>query len=149
MPCLRHSTVVIGTPVVLCVTLLIARRYSWLDGRTLFWKRAAILFASYRDDRYYWEVIAIVRRSLLVGISVSLWDTPHYHDKAIMLFCLTTLLLQVWGQPWRTPLDNLIETALQVTLSLSAVFFVLLRLIHATTYRCTGHTNCNCGAGSS
>lgn len=87
-----------------------------------FDKRFGFLYETYKANRYWFEPIALLRRALLLGINVVLFNDPIYRSQAFVLHAVIAFLFHVLVLPFRSAIDNLLETASLFTLCCLSAF---------------------------
>ena len=95
-----------------------------------FQARYGGLAEAYRPRVYFYEVIAIMRRTALVALSVTFYGEPATRAAALALLCLAALGMHIIWRPFRQPADNRLEL---YTLTLLAVLAVLIAPYHSST----------------
>jgi hypothetical protein len=111
---------VIGFPLAITVSLWHANRRRRL-GEAHVVARWGFLYEQYRAETYWWEALALLRRSGLVAISVVLWNHPLERGQAFSVFALLLLVLQLYFQPFVTVLDNRLEDISLASLCLLSI----------------------------
>lgn len=109
---------VIGFPLVVLFGLQYAKKHGYCimddSQRTspkaiLFHARFSFLYETYREKYYWWEAVALVRRSLLVALGILLWDYPLDAQQGFAVFNLLVMLAQASSRPFSTGEENLLE----------------------------------------
>jgi hypothetical protein len=82
----------------------------------------------YRDSRYFWDVIILVRRAMIIAVA-----SLSTADRGLRLTYLSVvntllLLLQVAAAPFQGDLDNLAET---LTLTVLSLLTILLATVES------------------
>ena len=60
-----------------------------------FHRRYGILCTTYRTGMFFWETVALVRRTMLIVLSVALWKYHFYRSQSYVVLCLVVLMAQV------------------------------------------------------
>ena len=69
------------------------------------------LFNGFREKRYYWEVILISRKVLIIGSAVFLSTISPETQVLVNMFILTmSILIHLKYHPYYTPVLNKMET---------------------------------------
>jgi len=85
------------------------------NGKELEHYRAAIegrkfgsIYETYRKERYWWEPVALLRRTVLIAVSISTTQ-PIYLGEGFLFVCLWMILMQVSAKPYFIKIDNKLE----------------------------------------
>jgi len=120
----------VGLLVMNTVMLYLSRKS--IDGtepHTPLSRAILFLYKDFHPLAYWWEVMEMLRRFVLVGV-FGIWPMePHTIQQLVVatLFCLVYLILQLQVQPYATVVDNFLAQASSGALAI--VFFV------ATTWK--------------
>lgn len=101
--------VVILFPVLVLILLGIAHRRHWFK-KHWFQNTWGVLFKTYRDKLWWWQFVALIRRTILVLLSFTFWDSEFDLSKAFSVFSLVILLAHLKMQPFKRGGDNQRET---------------------------------------
>ena len=91
---------VVGLPVLLLFFL--KRNRAKLQTHAVL-SRYGLFYGAYKEERYYWELVIVLRKIFIVGISVfgpSLG--PRHQAQLTLLVLLVCICLEVYGGPFRT-----------------------------------------------
>eukprot|EP00808_Paulinella_micropora_P018221 g87.t1 len=80
----------------------------------------------YKKHRYYWEVYAILRRTILVAVTVA-FSERIFFSQALIVIAVIFLQIQVVWRPFKHPVDNRVE-------SVSLLFIALIAALLAGQY---------------
>ena len=100
--------VVIGFPLGILILLVCKRRS--LDDETSI-QTFGFLYAPYKRNLYWYEVVIIFRKLLLSGILSMLYTMPTIQISLAAIFSLGFHLVHAWLQPFRAAEANNIEYA--------------------------------------
>ena len=87
-------------------------------------KFAAILsplHEAYRPDRYYAEIVSLLRRTALICIDVFLVFQPRWRSTIFALLLFVLFVLHLWMTPFRRSIENTLEALTLVLLIVIAV----------------------------
>jgi len=132
---------VIGLPILFAILLFYYRKaialydpmtqsinpQSTPEEKTIV-SRLGILFDNYRQKRYYWEVLALSRRTLVIGLGNALVGLPAIRYQILVVLNVVILLLQVFYRPFlprhvgRKHNGNYVETFALSSLVLLSIF---------------------------
>ncbi len=70
----------------------------------------AFLFAGYKDDRYYWEVVIMARKVVLVTVAVFFSDVIHIQALLVILLVVMAIISHLIFQPFKIPRMNRMES---------------------------------------
>eukprot|EP00928_Gymnodinium_smaydae_P043532 TRINITY_DN29144_c0_g1_i3.p1 TRINITY_DN29144_c0_g1~~TRINITY_DN29144_c0_g1_i3.p1 ORF type:complete len:559 (-),score=57.75 TRINITY_DN29144_c0_g1_i3:53-1729(-) len=91
--------------VVLCYT---APLQSQKNGE-LFYQKIAFFFARFRQDRYWWGCVWLLRSLLLAVLPVLYPDDPYAQILMLVATLIIFVCMQATFSPWRLPLFNALE----------------------------------------
>jgi hypothetical protein len=80
--------------------------------------------AGYGDNRFFFEFVVLVRRVVLIGVSVALVNDRTAKYSALALACIFFPVGHLLTQPFRKPHDNQAETVSLVILTIIAVSLI-------------------------
>jgi len=66
------------------------------------------IYESYKRTRFWWEPIALIRRTILVAFSVLIIDALFLSQAYCLLACATLMIQMIW-KPFSTSQDNFLE----------------------------------------
>jgi len=116
--------------VVLCAALLYTARKPILKRvPTRFVHAIAFLHRDYRPERFYWEVIELMRRTCLTGWLLLVDERNTFTRIAIaILICLASLVLTLYATPYRRSEDQALAVCSQLMLLVSFMGGSYIRL---------------------
>eukprot|EP00808_Paulinella_micropora_P028650 g7488.t1 len=86
----------------------------------------SVFVEHYKKHRYYWEVYAILRRTILVAVTVA-FSERIFFSQALIVIAVIFLQIQVVWRPFKHPVDNRVE-------SVSLLFIALIAALLAGQY---------------
>eukprot|EP00026_Physarum_polycephalum_P002881 Phypoly_transcript_02890.p1 GENE.Phypoly_transcript_02890~~Phypoly_transcript_02890.p1 ORF type:complete len:858 (+),score=95.31 Phypoly_transcript_02890:196-2574(+) len=75
-------------------------------------KKFGVLFQCFKDDKYYWEVVILVRRLVFIMIHAVAFSEPSAKYLALMIFAILVLVHHLFAAPYYTKIENLLEMSL-------------------------------------
>ncbi|KAL3926142.1 MAG: hypothetical protein SGPRY_003439, partial [Prymnesium sp.] len=124
----------VGLLVLTGALLYTARQPILKERPTPFSQAVAFLHRDYKMEFYWWELVEMLRRFVLVGLLVLYQDTMMQLIIATLL-CAVFLLLQVQASPYRRKEDELLA-------SISS-FCLVVVFMCATSFKYLSFTNLN------
>ena len=103
----------IGFPTLLLMLMLKNRRRIHLDYyRVVF----GFLFNGYKFNKFYWELVIMYRKTILITISVFvIYQSRILQALNVIILLLTSIYLQNYNQPYKSPqLNNMEIQALNI-----------------------------------
>eukprot|EP00455_Lapot_gusevi_P049496 TRINITY_DN7029_c0_g2_i2.p1 TRINITY_DN7029_c0_g2~~TRINITY_DN7029_c0_g2_i2.p1 ORF type:complete len:453 (+),score=112.27 TRINITY_DN7029_c0_g2_i2:713-2071(+) len=97
---------VVGIPLV--AAFLLYRHRNNLSDQTIKYKYY-FLYTGYEDKWFFWELVVIVRKILLVLISVFFVYNLHIQTLMALLLVVVSILMHVYAQPFSDDLVDLLE----------------------------------------
>ena len=107
-------------PVGLLVLLIVARLKGVLYSEK-FVKRVGVLFLSYRKLCFFWETVFLARRTILIGLYVSLFNVEESRSVALSFSCIAIAAIHIAILPFESRLENLAETISLISISILSV----------------------------
>ena len=114
----------------LYLALLLKARGAILDGKpTALSRSLAILHREYEPSYFFWEVVELTKKLLLVGVASMEGMKPGSLTQlyTALIVSIFFLLLQMGARPYKRPDDDFMATATCASLVLIFVFCSLLR----------------------
>lgn len=109
-------------PVWLAIGLCFANSKQLLGiDQTRFQLRYGALFTMYRQQTFWWESAALLRRTVMVGATVLFSSNAAAKGLCVTLVCFVALVAQLLAHPFRDKVDQHLESA-----SLCILVFVSL-----------------------
>ena len=99
---------VILLPGVMLAWLLLLFKRGLLNDETTM-HRWGFLYQAYQGPLYWMEPLLLIRRLLVVSISVSTQDEPNDRSRALVAVFVSFLLMQVWVHPYFASSSNFWE----------------------------------------
>jgi hypothetical protein len=115
---------VLGIPAAMWVLLYINKKKGLLED-VKFTSRYGVLFETYKPKFWWWDVYAILRRVVLIGMGV--WfNTENLRSRRFSVISFINLIFfgwHVWNLPFKYKEDNILEGA---SLALLLIFTIFL-----------------------
>lgn len=108
-------TYVILLPIVLLAVLVWANKKHNMQ-HSFFARKFGILFQCFTNERYYWQVVILLRRMLFIMIYVVAYSEPSARHLALFIFSFIVLVMHLHFRPYYSKIDNDIETSLLILL---------------------------------
>jgi predicted outer membrane repeat protein len=118
---------VIGIPLVYAILLFINKRFPdhWISDPISF------LCEEYRPQMYYYELVWMVRRILVIGCVSLIKDTSPWQVGCTSFVLAASIIVQAICQPFQSYLDNFVETLASVSL---LGFYLLSWLLQSSLF---------------
>ena len=114
---------IIGSPFAVLAFLLTVRDRIRNDIGKRFARRWGVLFDPYKDSVYWWEVLALFRRSIFVALDTLLFSyNPVFKYLAFVFAHTIVFCAHMYKLPFKVPQDNTLE-------SISLFILLILSLI--------------------
>jgi len=112
--------VVMG-PIMMAWTLL--KNQAKITNEDIsFSKSYGILYQAYSSKCFWWEVVALLRRVVLVAIDAAFFDQPQWRFVGFAALFYVLTMTNTYFKPWATHRDNYLESlSLMVLVWLSTV----------------------------
>jgi predicted outer membrane repeat protein len=110
---------VLAFPIALAAFLYCAKLKKWFDNEK-FSTYVGLMYQPFRPNYYFWEVVILVRRLIVIGIYVLAYSTTSARNLGLFCFSLLMLSIHVITQPFASKSENNVETALLMLLTLLA-----------------------------
>ena len=119
----------VGMAVLFAGSLLPCRSSLHANSRTPLVDATKFLHRDYRVDYFYWELVELVRRTILVGW-VLLIPTDKTFLRLVMALLLSITLLTVLNSisPYKRPEDNVLAAGCQLTLIFCLIGVTYIRI---------------------
>ncbi len=121
--------IIVGLPIFAFITM-VKNRTKLRDDVTLF--RYGLLYAGYRKERWWWEVLVLLRKVSGCALSALLRASPRRVQIALAVFALQLILLNV-GAPYG--FDTMGKKVHQLDVANFAVLLLLLWVASLLTSR--------------
>ncbi|KYQ92080.1 Rho GTPase [Tieghemostelium lacteum] len=118
----------VGIPLLFFILLYLWKQKKWISEEKCK-ERLSLLFSSYKDNFWYWEVVELIRKLLLTSaVSISFRGTSGtgiFNKNAINVFiCVLAVFFQNQFKPFKDRTDNLLQLN-----SLSMIYFMYFFLV--------------------
>jgi hypothetical protein len=100
---------VIAIPVGIIALLLKNRASLFPLDNNRFARRFGVLYEQYTPRSFFWEVVVLLRRTILIVLQIFLTRAPQWKFMGFIVLCLLSLLTHVMVHPFQNPLDNKLE----------------------------------------
>jgi uncharacterized membrane protein YsdA (DUF1294 family) len=110
---------VLAFPIALSAFLYWAKVKRWFENEK-FSTYAGLLYQPFRSEYYFWEVVILVRRLIVIGIYVLAYSTTSARNLGLFCFSLLMLTIHIITKPFASQSENHVETALLILLTLLA-----------------------------
>lgn len=80
-----------------------------------------VLFLSYRKLCFFWETVFLARRTILIGLYVSLFNVEESRSVALSFSCIAIAAIHIAILPFESRLENLAETISLISISILSV----------------------------
>jgi hypothetical protein len=99
------AVVAVGLPAVLVALVVLVR-----DGIGTSWcdRRFGYLYDCYRRERYWWEVVVVLRRGAVLAVGFVL--NPALRAYAVAVLCFVFTAFQLAMAPHQRALENAVES---------------------------------------
>ncbi|KAF2068885.1 hypothetical protein CYY_009795 [Polysphondylium violaceum] len=84
-------------------------------------RKLGVFFLKYKTNFYYWDVVLLIKRILIVTLSL-LDNTSAYRSVSLVLLSLVSLFIQIKFQPFLSTNDNYLETISLILLFISCIY---------------------------
>ena len=119
----------VGMVVLFGATLLPCRSKLHANIRTPLVDATKFLHRDYRVDCFYWELVELVRRTILVGwVLLIPTDKTFLRLVVALLLSVTSLAVLLSASPYKRPEDNVLAAGCQLTLSFSLIGVTYIRI---------------------
>ena len=119
----------IGQIVLFAALLGCARRTIHLDFSTPLSNAIAFLHREFRPTFFWWEIVEMIRRLVLVGAFVAApWRGTISQLIAGCGYCLIHMLVQLQAQPYRSAADNFLANLTNFALALLFLCLIVFQL---------------------
>ena len=129
---------------------LVLRENRELLGNLKLKSRLGFLYSGFRERRYYWEMVGVLRKAAIAAVSVFLIQAGTLVQSFLLLVLLVvSLLLSLRMQPYERPLLNHLELASLGALLISVfagLFFLASR--HSASAFFQQGKDCKCSVHS-
>jgi len=95
-------------------------------------RRFGTVYETYQKKVYWWEPVALMRRTALIAVSISTTE-PIYLAQGYMFVTVAILMLQVWFKPFCLKIDNQLE-------KISLLFLTLIAILQTSVINKTNYT---------
>jgi len=109
-------TVVIGVPVGIAVGLWWNRKRLYDPEDDKFKRRYGIVFETYLERRFWWEVVILIRRVVLIAVYTGVNSNFALQNSWLSVANVLFLLIHLVALPYASPADNIYEATELVVL---------------------------------
>jgi len=102
---------VLAFPIALMGFLYWARLRRWFENEK-FSIYAGLMYQPFRPQYFFWEVVILLRRLIVVGIYVLAYSTTSARNLSLFCFMTLMLIVHIVTQPFASKTENRVESAL-------------------------------------